>query len=88
MKKVKFFRKTNVYLVPITKEDREARFGPLMKMARNRHRFQGRIRSCAELIEYCLKPVHREKISRVLFSCVLRINCDILRSFSVKLDEK
>ena len=68
MKKVKFSRKTNVYFVPITKEDREGRFGPWMKMARDRHRFQRRIRSYAELIEYCLKPVHREKISRVLFS--------------------
>ena len=68
MKKVKFSRKTTVYLVPITKEDREARLGPWMKMARDRPCFQRRIRSCAELIEYCLKPVRREKISRVLFS--------------------
>ena len=67
MKKVKFFRKTTVCLVPITKEDREARLGPWMKMARDRHRFQRKIRSCAELIECCLKHVHREKTSRVLY---------------------
>ena len=68
MKQVKFSRKTTVYVVPITKENREARLGPWMKIAGDRPCFQRRIRSCAELIEYCLQPVHREKISRVLFS--------------------
>ena len=68
MKKVHFSRKTTVYLIPISKEERESRQGPWMQMARDRHRFHRRICLFAKLIEYCLKPVHREKIRRALFS--------------------
>ena len=67
MKKVRFFPKTTVHWLRISKEEHESRQGLWMQMARDRQRFRRRIRSRAKLIEYCLNPVHGEKIRRVLF---------------------
>ena len=46
---------------------REAQRSDWMRAARNRQHFRRRIEACAKVIEFCLEPVHRIKISR-LFS--------------------
>ena len=66
MKRVRFSNEITVRLLFESDACREARRGTWMKMARDRYRFQKRICATAKLIEYCLTPVHREKIKRVL----------------------
>ena len=43
---------------------REARRSTWMLKALNRRRFKKRIRSIAQKIEWCLKPEHRDTVSR------------------------
>ena len=63
-----------VTIRPLFESDacREARQSDWMRVTRNRHRFRQRIKLCAKLVEYCLKPVHRIKIKRLF----LRVYCN------------
>ena len=45
---------------------REARIGKWEELARDRQRFKDRITETERAIGYCLQPIHREKMHRLL----------------------
>ena len=65
MKRARFDEKLTVHVMTDWPQaSQEARRSTWMLKALNRRRFKKRIRSIAQKIECCLKPEHRDTVSR------------------------
>ena len=65
MKRIRFDEKLTVHIMTDWPQaSPEARRSTWMLKALNRRRFKKRIRSIAQKIEWCLKPEHRDTVSR------------------------
>ena len=66
MKSVRFSDCVTIRLLFESDACCEARQSDWARAAQNHQRFYQRIEACAKLIEFCLEPVHRIKIRRLL----------------------